>query len=590
MRRSGRLLALALATLLLCADGWLSGEWLGNDPWARTKHRPEFNWKWRWAEVKSSKSDSHPKPQHSSGVEVRANLQAALDSYEYTLPLTQLRRGVVYTGSANRLRRVLHKAATDGASIKVAAIGGSISWGHGASQRGETDWFSVFSRWLIDAFPRASVVARNGCTPGVPTPYMIMCLEASVDPDTDLVFVEYTLNDAHSLGGPGLLGLAAGGEGALYGNRIVKDAERLLRRLLVLPNRPAVVFMHTPPVGLANYPKGHPKNPLNKGHRPFYMTSEDAQGALAQYYDVQYLSLRTAVYRLAVHTDTPGFRWEDVFIDHHPGDHGHKIMSDLAVHLLQRTAHDLLQLPYGAEDEHVAGEPLPPPMYPGNVPPDAPMCRVGDLFRAMVKTADGFTYVNEGTAEKPKPGYVATKPGSVLRIAISTDRSPVAAVGAAAAGSALAGGGGGGIAAATAAVAAATAAVLPNATPVHVYLHHLRSYTNMGVAKFRCVSGCRCKEVEVDAHHDDHTSQVFLAGLEATQAPDCIVEVKVLDKTSSGGNKFKVSGVVVAERPGAGDALSRMGTGHGKQFGLAAHADEEAGAQQLVFTSGGGSS
>ena len=48
--------------------------------------------------------------------------------------------------------------------------------------------------------------------------------------------------------------------------------------------------------------------------------------------------------------------------------------------------------------------------------------------------------------------------------------------------------------------------------------------------------------------------------------------------------------MVVAERPGAGDALSRMGTGHGKQFGLAAHADEEAGAQQLVFTSGGGSS
>ena len=25
-----------------------------------------------------------------------------------------------------------------------------------------------------------------------------------------------------------------------------------------------------------------------------------------------------------------------------------------------------------------------------------------------------------------------------------------------------------------------------------------------------CVSGCRCKEVEVDAHHDDHTSQVHV--------------------------------------------------------------------------------
>jgi hypothetical protein len=120
------LIAVALGALLCwSADGWLSGSWLGNDPWARTKQRPEFNWKWRWAEVEPADSRA-PKAGSSDGdaKAIAENLKAALDTYEYTLPLTQLRRGVVYTGSANRLRRVLHKAATDGASIKVAAIGG----------------------------------------------------------------------------------------------------------------------------------------------------------------------------------------------------------------------------------------------------------------------------------------------------------------------------------------------------------------------------------------------------------------------------------------------------------------------------------
>ncbi len=45
----------------------------------------------------------------------------------------------------------------------------------------------------MSAFPGATVRARNGCTPGVPSSYMVMCLELSVDPDVDLVFVEYTL-------------------------------------------------------------------------------------------------------------------------------------------------------------------------------------------------------------------------------------------------------------------------------------------------------------------------------------------------------------------------------------------------------------
>ena len=50
----------------------------------------------------------------------------------------------------------------------------------------------------------------------------------------------------------------------LYSNSIVLDMERLVRRILDLPRRPAVVLMHVPTTGMANYPHGHPKNPNNE--------------------------------------------------------------------------------------------------------------------------------------------------------------------------------------------------------------------------------------------------------------------------------------------------------------------------------------
>ena len=41
---------------------------------------------------------------------------------------------------------------------------------------------------------------------------------------------------------------------------------------------------------------GPPIREHNKDWRPFHLTPEDLYGALAQYYDVQWLSLRTATY------------------------------------------------------------------------------------------------------------------------------------------------------------------------------------------------------------------------------------------------------------------------------------------------------
>ncbi|KXZ40887.1 hypothetical protein GPECTOR_1514g689 [Gonium pectorale] len=158
------------------------------------------------------------------------------------------------------------------------------------------------------------------------------------------------------------------------------------------------------------------------------------------------------MYDLAVRQARDGFLWEHGFVDIHPGNQAHKFMADLAVWTLQSTALGLLQLPYNEEDEQVVAAPLPDPMYQGNVPPNSTMCLMGDMFRSLaLPSSSGFSYVNEGTAEKPKPGYVATQPGAVLALQLSTDRSGISKPG----------------------------------DKINVFFHYLRSYEHMGVARFR---------------------------------------------------------------------------------------------------------
>lgn len=49
----------------------------------------------------------------------------------------------MYLGPNQRLRRVVHDLMVGGKTIRVGAIGGSITHGAKASKIGETDWF----RW-----------------------------------------------------------------------------------------------------------------------------------------------------------------------------------------------------------------------------------------------------------------------------------------------------------------------------------------------------------------------------------------------------------------------------------------------------------
>ncbi|GBF94284.1 SGNH hydrolase, partial [Raphidocelis subcapitata] len=123
-----------------------------------------------------------------------ADLLGPVLRHRYELPPTQVKKSLVYLGANQRLRRVVHDLLV-GRPISIGAIGGSITHGAKASKIGETDWFSLVTRYMRDAFPRSNVTARNGALPATPSALMNMCLETYVDSGIDLLFVEYCAND-----------------------------------------------------------------------------------------------------------------------------------------------------------------------------------------------------------------------------------------------------------------------------------------------------------------------------------------------------------------------------------------------------------
>jgi hypothetical protein len=65
-----------------------------------------------------------------------------------------------------------------------------------------------------------------------------------------------------------------------------------------------------------------------------------------------------------------------------------------------------------------------------------------------------------------------------------------------------------GAAAAQAPHCAAPAA--PTTNQVLIELAYLKSYSGMGAAVLRCLSGCQCQETRIDGHHEARNSQVWL--------------------------------------------------------------------------------
>ncbi|KAL4856610.1 hypothetical protein ACK3TF_003052 [Chlorella vulgaris] len=317
----------------------------------------------------------------------RTSNKYAREVADRSLPERQLRKGIVSDGGdTSRSRRFLAKLLR-GEAVTVVAIGGSITWS--------------------------------------------LCVSWHVPPDADLVIAEYNIND-----GPG------------KADEIRQAHERLLRKLLVYPNRPAVIE-------LLYY------------RRPNNFT----------------------------------------------------YLADMVSTFLTQIMDDLDRHPLEAADDVAAAAELVPPMYRGNYPAKSNACLMGSQFKPLAVTTEGFAWINEGTADKPKQGWVATAPGSVLEFDVATDITPgnESFIG-------------------SASVAAA--------------IVYLSSYEHMGQAEVSCVEGCTCQSKTLNGHMTGLGTQQSIMLVELSLAARCRLRVMVLPDTSSGEHKVKVTGIIVSETSG----------------------------------------
>ena len=148
-----------------------------------------------------------------------------------------------------------------------------------------------------------------------------------------------------------------------------------------------------------------------------------------------------------------------------------------------------------------------------------------------VVKAEGWVYA-EADAGMPKPGWISTVPGSELWMAIDTD--------------------------------------FGGQVDHSISLSILSSYEHMGQAEVTCVSGCRCDNSTIDGHVPDHKhsipkehgfrlfqhhpgSSLSANGGNSTRSGTggndssttgggsrCVIQVKVLQESSSGEHKVKV--------------------------------------------------
>ena len=407
------------------------------------------------------------------------------------LPFAALRRSLVATG--RRSHEFARKLRT-GQPVTIAVVGGSVSnqpMGCKGACSTATSWINHLHSYLVRRFPNAHKVQNSGLG-GVMYAYMALCYSWHVPQDADLVFVEYAVNDQPPT------------DGKEYPMPQLAALERLIRSLLKLPRRPAVVLFN-----VFKWEKFW-------GEPVFWRTPEDEMNILGQYYDLGSVSMRNAFWHLTADPASPfsglfflpeGRRGDLT----HPNPRGHEYLAQMAAFWVEKALQEQL-----AEDGLLEPEPaaLGPPMWAGNYERNGTLCFIDKELGRIVAGKAGFDWRVEGRPEKPKPGFVGLRPGDWIEFAV---RTPAAASG-----------------------------------RMTVELGVLRSYEHMGRARVGCTATCRCEELEVDAHHAERSSQVYTEafGIEAGKA--CTIRVEILAATSSpdGEHKFKVATLMIRDGDG----------------------------------------
>lgn len=80
---------------------------------------------------------------------------------------------------------------------------------------------------------------------------------------------------------------------------------------------------------------------------------------------------------------------------------------------------------------------------------------------------------------------------------------------------------------------------------VMLAISYLRSYSDVGKARVECISGCKCSSKVLDGKNKRPTSELHTERMEIGAARECVLRLTILDKTNTGGHKFRLASVAV---------------------------------------------
>jgi hypothetical protein len=383
-------------------------------------------------------------------------------------------------------------------TITIVTLGGSVTVGYTKSN---TSYPEEFMAWLQQLYPAATFQLHNLARRATAATFAALCVVQDVPQDADLIVVEYSVN-------------GYGGQCQCFTSPQVAGYETLLRKLITKAPQAALL-------GFASFMW----KTQDQKRAPYYETGEDQQAVVARRYGVPFMSVRDALYDAMWDPSNPhGVKMSEILVDIvHPGDHGAKVYASFLAWALRHQAMRLM-LPGVAATEQghhrhsITGQQrLPPPIKPEAAQEHwTTFCADGLKLKEHVVANKGWNWVDEGSntcGGCHKYGYATWDVGASITFAVNS--------------------------------ALLSEADKKSNGTVKLAVSYLRSYSDMGVVRLECVSGCKCSPLDMDAKNVKPTSELHTQRTTISDHPRCLLKLTVLDKTSTGKHKFRVSSLAV---------------------------------------------
>lgn len=424
------------------------------------------------------------------------------------LPADVLEEAVVLTADDQQvraLRRVLQKLSSR-QPVRIAVIGGSLTYGHGVNRREDT-WPEQMRRALSALWNTSEVSIHNGAKPATTAGFGALCYDTLVPFRPDLTIVEYSHNTAEAAKLELLLSTARQEHVPVlvldyshvhHHGAFVKCVYQLKR----IEHAPAGSSraLHCPALTF-----GTRFEPQHTRFFPFLRAS----GVAALSFRAFGPWLSNARPRFVVSLISPD--------GGHLTARGYALLASLPVHFLWRESVRLATLPSRTD---AGGTAFAPRRHGGShecgrwrpLPPGRTSCVIGSQLQGRVLpcAAPSITCEWRYSIERGKPGLVTQLIGSILDLRVDLPARPSGQ---------------------------------RNAT-AFAHLMYLQSYEHMGVARLSCEAGCNCHSLTIDAHDTARKDSLETVArplwLRGPAGAMCVLRIQLLPRTSSGEHKFKV--------------------------------------------------